>query len=69
MIKQRLLGALQGAGVALHEIQPACVTYPKDGPLSGYFYHSDPVVPVYWLTDEIGPSIERAIARYQGAGG
>ena len=34
---------------------------------SGYFYHSDPVVPVYWLTDEIGPSIERAIANYQRA--
>ena len=67
VIKQRLLRALQGAGVALHEIQPASVIYPKDGPLSGYFYHSDPVVPVYWLADEIGPSIERAIANYQGA--
>ena len=67
MIKQRLLRALQGAGVALREIQPTYVTYPKEGPLSGYFYHSDPVVPVYWLTDEIGPSVERAIARYHEA--
>jgi len=69
VIKQRLLRALQGAGVALHEIHPASVVYPKDGPLSGYFYHSDPVVPVYWLTDEIGPSVERAIARYHEARG
>lgn len=67
VIKQRLLRALQGAGVALHEIQPAPVIYPKDGPLCGYVYHSDPVVPVYWLTEEIGPSVERAIARYRGA--
>jgi N-acyl-L-homoserine lactone synthetase len=69
VIKQRLLRALQGAGVALHEIQPAAVIYPKDGPLSGYFYHSDPVLPVYWLAGEIDPSVERAIARHRGAGG
>jgi hypothetical protein len=66
VIKQRLLRALQGLGVALHEIEPAAVVYPKDGPLAGYYYHSGPVVPVYF-TDTIGPSIERAIARYQGA--
>jgi hypothetical protein len=66
VIKQRLLRALQGLGVALHEIEPAIVVYPKDGPMSGYYYHSGPVVPVYF-TDTIGPSIERAIARYQGA--
>jgi hypothetical protein len=66
VIKQRLLGALQGAGVALHEIEPASVIYPKDGPMSGYYYHSGPVVPVYF-TETIGPSLERAIARYQGA--
>jgi hypothetical protein len=66
VIKQRLLRALQGVGVALHEIQPASVVYPKDGPLAGYYYHSGPVVPVYF-TDTIGPSAERAIARYQGA--
>jgi N-acyl-L-homoserine lactone synthetase len=66
VIKQRLLRALQGAGIALHEIQPAAVVYPKDGPLAGYYYHSGPVVPVSF-TDAIGPSVERAIARYQGA--
>jgi hypothetical protein len=68
VIKRRLLRALQGAGVALHEIEPAVLVYPKDGPLSGYCYHSDPLVPVYWLSDEIGPSVERAITRYQGGG-
>jgi hypothetical protein len=68
VIKQRLLRALQGAGVALHEIHPAAVIYPKDGPASAYFYSSDPAVPVYWLTNEIGPSVEHAIARYHGAG-
>jgi hypothetical protein len=67
--KRRLLRALQGVGVALHEIEPAVLVYPKDGPLAGYCYHSDPLVPVYWLTAEIGPSVERAIARYQGVGG
>jgi hypothetical protein len=68
VIKQRLLSALQGLGVALHETHPASVIYPKDGPLSGYFDHSDPFAPVYWLTDEIGPSVQRAIARYRGTG-
>jgi len=48
VIKQRLLRALHGAGVTLHDIQPASAIYPKDGPLSGYFYHSDPVVLAYW---------------------
>ena len=37
--------------------------------MSGYFYrHADPVIPTYWLTNEVVPSIERAIARYQDAG-
>jgi hypothetical protein len=68
-IKLRLLRALQGLGVRLHEIQPARLIYPTDGPVSGYcHHHPDPVVPVWWLTDEIAPSIEQAIARYQGGG-
>jgi N-acyl-L-homoserine lactone synthetase len=65
-IKHRLLRALQGLGVALHEIRPATTIYPKDGPLAGYYYHSGPVVPVYF-TDAIGPSIERAITQYRRA--
>jgi len=69
VIKRRLLRALQASGVALHEIEPAVLVYPKDGPLAGYCYHSDPLVPVYWLSEEIGPSVGRAIARYQGVGG
>jgi hypothetical protein len=69
VIKRRLLRALRGVGVALHEIEPATLVYPKDGPLSEYCYHSDPAVPVYWLSDEIGPSVQRAIARYQCLGG
>jgi hypothetical protein len=66
VIKHRLLRALQGVGVALYEMEPAIVIYPNDGPMSGYYYHSGPVVPVYF-TKTIGPSIERAIARYRGA--
>jgi len=62
-IKQRLLRALQVAGVSLHEIEAAKLVSPGDGPLSGYFYgHPDPVIPTYWLTDEIAPSIEQAIS-------
>ena len=69
VIKLRLLRALQGLGVCLHVIHPARLIYPSDGSVSAYFHHHpDPVVPVYWLTDEIAPSIERAIGRYQGAG-
>ena len=65
MIKLRLLRALQGLGVRLHEIQPARLIYPIDGPVSGYcHHHPDPVVPVWWLTDEIAPSIEQAISMY-----
>lgn len=69
VIKRRFLRALQGAGVCLHEIHPARLIYPSDGPVSGYYHdHPDPVVPVYWLTDEIAPSVERAIAHHQCAG-
>ena len=67
VIKSRFLCALQGLGVRLHDIEPAHLIYPENGPTSGYYHHHpDPVVPVYWLTDEIAPSIERAIAKYQG---
>jgi N-acyl-L-homoserine lactone synthetase len=65
-VKHRLLRALQGLGIALHEIQPASMVYSKDGPLAGHYYDGGPVVPVYF-TDTIGPSIERAIVQYQGA--
>lgn len=65
VIKRRFLRVLQAAGVRLHEIQPACLVYPVDGPVSGYYHsHHDPVVPVYWLTTEITPSVERAIGAY-----
>lgn len=68
VIKRRFLRVLQGLGVRLHEIQPARLVYPSDGPVGGYYHrHPDPVVPVYWLVDEIVPSVEHAIARYQGA--
>ena len=62
MIKRRLLRVLQGAGVALHEIEPAVLVHPKDGPLAGDRYDSDLLVPAYWLSEEIGPSVEDAIA-------
>ena len=68
IMKLRLLRALQGLGVRLVEIQPARLIYPKDGPAAGYVHHHpDPVVPVWWLVDEIAPSIEEAIARYESA--
>ena len=67
MIKRRLLRALQGAGIALHEIEPAVLVHPKDGPLTGYCYHSDLPVPAYWLSDEIGPSVEWMITQHQRA--
>ena len=39
-----------------------------DGPAAGYYHrHPDPVVPVYWFTDDIAPSVERAIIAYQPA--
>lgn len=70
VIKLRLLRAVQGLGVCLHEIQPARLIHPIDGPMSGYYHHHpDPVVPVWWRVEEIAPSVERAIARYRGAGG
>jgi hypothetical protein len=68
VIKRRFLRVLQAAGVCLHEIAPASVVYPGDGPVSGYYHsHPDPVVPVYWVTDEIVPSVAEAIARYSRA--
>jgi hypothetical protein len=57
------------AGLCVHEIEPTKLISPEDGPMSGYFYrHADPVIPTYWLSDEVAPSIERVIARYQGVG-
>jgi hypothetical protein len=68
MIKQRLLRALQSAGVCVREIEPAKLVCPEDSPMSGYFHrHADPVIPTYWLTEEIAPSIKQAITRHQGA--
>jgi hypothetical protein len=65
LIKRRFLRAFASAGVRLHEITGGRVIYPADGPASPYFYqHRDPVVPVYWLIDEIAPEAERAVARY-----
>jgi hypothetical protein len=65
VIKRRFLRVLQGLGVRLHEIQPARLLYPSDGPVAGYYHrHPDPVVPVYWLVDEIAPSVEQAISAY-----
>ena len=65
MIKRRFLRVLQGLGVRLHEIQPARLVYPNDGPVAGYYHrHPDPVVPVYWLVDEIAPSVDQAIASH-----
>ncbi len=65
LIKRRFLRAFATAGVHLHEVAGGRVIYPHDGPNSPYFYrHQDPVVPVYWLGDEIAPEAEQAIARY-----
>ena len=65
VLKRRFLDALLAAGVALHEISPAAVVYPRDGVFAPYFYrHLDPAAPVYWLLDEIAPTVVRAIARY-----
>jgi hypothetical protein len=52
--------------VRLHEIQPARLVYPSDGPVAGYYHRPGPVVPVYWLVDEIAPSVEQAISAYSG---
>ncbi len=65
VLKRRFLDALLAAGIALHEIDPATVVYPRDGVFAPYFYrHRDPVAPVYWLLEEIAPTVVRAIARY-----
>lgn len=65
LIKRRFLRTFASAGVHLHEVAGGRVIYPHDGPNSPYFYrHKDPVVPVYWLGDEIAPEAEQAIARY-----
>jgi hypothetical protein len=65
-LKRRLLRALVGAGVRLRELPHAGLTYPRDGAMAGYFYsHPDPVVPVYFLRDEIAPSLAEAMQRYR----
>ena len=65
LIKRRFLRAFASAGVHFHEIAGGRLIYPADGLAAPYFYrHLDPVVPVYWLVEEIAPEAERAIARY-----
>ena len=65
LIKQRFLRAFAAAGVRFHEIDGGRLIYPRDGLAAPYYYrHLDPVVPVYWLVEEIAPEAERAIARY-----
>jgi hypothetical protein len=55
-VKLRLFRGLKSLGVPLHEIPSTRVTYPLDGSVAGYFHrHRDPVVPTYWLTDEMVP--------------
>lgn len=70
-IKLRFLRALQGAGVCLREIHPARLIYPVDRMASGdYQRHPDPVIPVYyWRAEDIGPSVDKAIAGHRGAEG
>ena len=49
----------------LHEIQPAGSSTRTHGPVAGHYHrHPDPVVPVYWLVDEIAPSVDQAIASH-----
>jgi hypothetical protein len=67
-LKLRLLRVLRGAGVRVRDLRHQGVTYPKDGPLAGYFHrHPDPVVPVYFLGEEIVPSLVEALGRYEAA--
>ena len=66
VVKQRLLRALSTAGIPLAEIAPAKLVYPEDGPTGPYYHrHADPVIPVWWSTDDLAPLAARAIARYQ----
>lgn len=65
IMKARLLRVLHGAGLPFHELTPARVTYPTDGPMAGYFFSNpDPAIPVCWLADEIAPAVGWAIDRY-----
>jgi hypothetical protein len=68
IMKSRFLRALHIAGLPFHELAWSQLTYPHNGAMAGYFYRDpDPVVPVYWLAEEIAPAVARAIARHQGA--
>ena len=63
-IKRRLLLALRGVGLPLHEVPSSGCAYPRRGAMAGYFYgHPDPVLPVYWLGAEMVPAVRRALAR------
>lgn len=66
VVKQRLLRALCTAGVPLSKIASAKLVYPEDGPTGPYYHrHADPVIPVWWIADQLAPFLERALARYQ----
>jgi len=66
VVKQRLLRALYTAGVPLSETASAKLVYPEDGPTGPYYHrHADPVIPVWWGTNELAPLAARAVARYQ----
>jgi hypothetical protein len=62
IMKTRFLRVLHAAGLPFHELAPAGLTYPEDGSMAGYFYADrDPVVPVYWLAEELAPAVQRAV--------
>ena len=69
VVKQRLLRALVAAGVLLREIPGTRLIYPQDGPTSPYYHrHADPVIPVWWMVDELAPLAARVVERYKQPG-
>ena len=62
-VKRRLLLALRGTGLPFRDLPHAGITYPRRGALAGYFRHPDPVVPVYWLAEEMPPAVAKVVLR------
>lgn len=66
VVRQRLLRALVAADVLLREIPGTRLIYPQDGPTSPYYHrHADPVIPVWWMVDELAPLAARVVERYR----
>lgn len=62
-IKRGLNRIIESVGIPIHRIRPFTLRYEEEL-LHGYFYNGSPVVPIYYLRDEVADAMERIAEKY-----